>query len=70
VASGDTQQLNAYVQEHGLAQNELYWSIAQAILEMSDPKSQERTLLEALVAWGRGRTTRVEMQPALFSEKG
>jgi hypothetical protein len=29
--------------------------VAQTILEMADPKSRERTLLEAIVAWGRGK---------------
>ncbi len=53
--AGDTEKLAAYVQGHGLSQNELFWAVAQAVLEMSDPKTKERTLLEALVAWGRGK---------------
>jgi putative DNA methylase len=52
--AGDTEQLNDYVQQYGLNQNELFWAVAQAILEMADPKTKERTLIEALVAWGRG----------------
>jgi hypothetical protein len=39
----------------GLGQNDLFWDVAQAVLEMAPAKSRERTLLEALVAWGRGR---------------
>jgi putative DNA methylase len=52
--AGDTEKLNDYVQQYGLNQNELFWAVAQAILEMADPKTKERTLIEALVAWGRG----------------
>ncbi len=57
-SSGDTVVLRTYVDEQGLAHNELFWTVAQAVLEMSDPKSRERTLLEAVVAWGRGREAR------------
>jgi adenine-specific DNA methylase len=56
---GDTTKLRDYADEQGLRQNELLWTVAQAVLEMSDPKSRERTLLEALVAWGRGTVARV-----------
>jgi len=54
--AGDTADLAGYVQRYGLSQNELFWAVAQAVLEMSAPKTKERTLLEALVAWGRGKT--------------
>lgn len=54
-AAGNLDALNAYADQHGLRQNELFWAVAQAILEMADPKSRERTLLEAIMAWGRGR---------------
>ena len=60
-ASGDTAQFRAYADEFGLGQNELFWAMAQAILEMAEPKSRERTLLEAVVAWGRGSKTKDEM---------
>lgn len=53
-AGGETAKLRAYSDNHGLGQNELFWAVAQAILEMAEPKSRERTLLEAIVAWGRG----------------
>lgn len=53
--AGDTEKLTDYVQQHGLSQNDLFWAVAQAILEMAGPTTKERTLLEALVAWGRGK---------------
>jgi hypothetical protein len=54
-SSGQLDALADYVAEHGLRQNELFWAVAQAVIEMAEPQSKERTLLEALVAWGRGR---------------
>ena len=54
-AAGNLDDLNNYAAERGLSQNELFWSIAQAILEMANAGDRERTLLEALVAWGRGQ---------------
>jgi adenine-specific DNA methylase len=65
-ASGDTEKLRAYAQDRGLAQNDLFWEIAQAVLEMAPAKSRERTLLEAVVAWGRGKPELVKaIQPEL-----
>lgn len=52
--AGDLNTLNVYVGEKGLRQNELFWAMAQAVLEMASSQSRERTLLEAIVAWGRG----------------
>lgn len=54
-AAGNLDGVNAYADQNGLRQNELFWAVAQAILEMADAKSRERTLLEAIVAWGRGK---------------
>jgi putative DNA methylase len=64
--AGDTERLTAYVQQHGLSQNDLFWAVAQAVLEMADSKTKERTLLEALVAWGRGRPEGTATQPSLI----
>ena len=55
-----TMPLRAYVRDCHLGQNDLFWAAAQAVLEMAEPKSRERTLLEAVVAWGRGRPTEPE----------
>jgi hypothetical protein len=69
-ASGDTGKLRAYAEDRGIAQNDLLWAIAQAVLEMTPAKSRERTLLEAVVAWGRGRPAEMQaVQPELL-EKG
>ena len=54
-SAGQLDAVNGYVAEKGLRQNDLFWAMAQAVLEMALPKSKERTLLEALVAWGRGK---------------
>ena len=68
-ASGDMGKLRAYAEDRGLAHNDLFWTVAQAVLEMAAPKSRERTLLEAVVAWGRGRppSTLLAEQPALLA---
>ena len=49
-AAGDTVKLRAYIEDRGLAQNDLFWAVAQAVLKMSTPRSKERVLLEVLVA--------------------
>ena len=66
-ASGETAKLLTYVEDRGLAQYDLFWAVAQAVLEMAAPKSKERSLLEAVVAWGRGKPAEVEkpVQPEL-----
>jgi hypothetical protein len=65
-AAGDLERVRVYAAEHGLGENDLFWSMAQAILEMAEPKSRERALLEAIVAWGRGRSAG---QPAAVQER-
>ena len=55
-AAGNLDALNEYAAARGLRQNELFWAVAQAVLEMAAPQSRERTLLEAVVAWGRGKS--------------
>jgi adenine-specific DNA methylase len=69
-AAGALDRLNQYVAEQGLRQHELFWAVAQAILEMAEAKSRERTLLEAIVAWGRGKAPSAEgaTQPALLED--
>ncbi len=61
-SAGQLDALNAYAVEKGLHQNDLFWAVAQAVLEMAAPQSRERTLLEALVAWGRGRKMPASIQ--------
>lgn len=61
-SAGDTQRLADYAAERGLGQNSLFWAVGQAVLEQAEPQSRERTLLEALVAWGRGRVVPPEMR--------
>lgn len=59
-SAGDTGRLADYVAERGLGQNSLFWAVGQAVLEQAELQSRERTLLEALVAWGRGRVAQPE----------
>jgi adenine-specific DNA methylase len=67
-ADGNLDALNAYAAEKGLHHNDLFWAVAQAVLEMAAVKSRERTLLEAVVAWGRGKMpTTLAEQPALLT---
>jgi len=54
--------LNEYAAAKGLRHNDLFWEVAQAVLEMAAPKSRERTLLEAVVAWGRGPAVGAEVE--------
>ena len=54
-AAGNLDALATYAAEKGLRSNDLFWEVAQAALEMAAPKSRERALLEAIVAWGRGK---------------
>lgn len=66
--NGSLDQLNSYAAEKGLRQNDLFWAVAQAILEMAPAQSRERTLLEAIVAWGRGKT--VAQEPEQLTIRG
>jgi hypothetical protein len=67
--AGNLDALNDYAAEKGLRHNDLFWEVAQAILEMAAPKSRERTLLEAVVAWGRGKAPEPSVvQPHLLPE--
>lgn len=55
-SGGQLEAVADYVTAHGLGpDNEAFWAMAQSVLEMSDSKTRERTLLESLVAWGRKR---------------
>lgn len=59
-AAGNLEALNEYAAGKGLHHNELFWAVAQAVLEMAAVKSRKRTLLEAVVAWGRGKAPEQE----------
>jgi putative DNA methylase len=69
--AGDAGKLREYLDQHGLMQSELFWTVAQAVLEMSEPKARGRTLLESIIAWGRGRQTQTAAprQESLFTEE-
>ena len=54
-ASGDVKRAAAYADGQGLGQNDLFWRVAQAFVEMGALQSRERSVLEAIISWGRGR---------------
>ena len=45
----DRAQLNAYLTEHGIQENDLFKSVVQALIEMNPPGSDERALLETII---------------------
>ncbi|GAG64383.1 unnamed protein product, partial [marine sediment metagenome] len=51
--NGDIKQVEDYVLKHLLIENKLFWAVTQAILEMSNPNTKERTLIEALISWAK-----------------
>ena len=64
-AEGRPADARAYLDRTALTENESFWAVAQSVLEMADAKSRERSVLEALVAWGRPRTAdAADGQPA------
>jgi hypothetical protein len=54
-ASGDVTRAAYYADQQGLGQNDLFWRVAQAFVEMGALQSKERATLEAIISWGRGR---------------
>ena len=50
---GDIKHVEEYVQANAIKENNLFWSVAQSIVEMSEPNTKERTLLEAIISWAR-----------------
>ena len=55
-AAGQVDVVAEYASAHGLGpENDAFWAMAQSVLEMAEHKTRERTLLEALVSWGRRR---------------
>lgn len=69
--AGDASKLREYLDQHGLMQSELFWTVAQAVLEMNDLKAKGRSLLESIIAWGRGKQARsaARVQASLFREE-
>ena len=47
--AGDKAEINIYLAEHGLRENNLFKSVSQALIEMSPQGSDERSLLEAII---------------------
>ena len=47
--AGERAQINVYLSEHGLHENNLYRSVIQALIEMSSQGSSERSLLETII---------------------
>jgi putative DNA methylase len=72
-AAGDSTRFRTYLTDTGLADNDLFWEVGQAILEMAEPKSRERNLLEAVVSAGNpkkhAQADNVGHQPSLWTEE-
>ncbi len=68
-AAGNNDGAHEYVRRHGLRENDPFWAVAQAVLEMAEPRSRERSHLEAVVAWGRGRPATPTAQEQSFLEQ-
>ena len=64
-SAGNLDALNVYAAAKGPRHNDLFWAVAQAVLEMAAPKSRERTLLEAVVAWGGKEAPMVQQERLL-----
>lgn len=45
---GDQGKVNGYIDERGLQRNALFTQILQALIELADAGSEERSILEAL----------------------
>jgi ribA/ribD-fused uncharacterized protein len=54
-ATGDVTRAAIYADRLGLGNNDLFWRVAQALVEMGALQSKERSMLEAIISWGRGR---------------
>jgi len=54
--AGDREQVNAYLTEHGLRENDLFKSVVQALIEISLQGSDERSLLETIMNYDSGQS--------------
>ncbi len=73
--AGDKIEINTYLAEHGLHENDLFKSVIQALIETSPQSSDERSLLETLINYepgqlvstgGSGQSTKVVEQQLTF----
>jgi adenine-specific DNA methylase len=56
--AGDVQEVNRYMEERGLRHNELFGRVFQAIIELADEGSKERSMLESISNHLKNGTTR------------
>jgi len=45
---GDVHKVDEYLDDHGLRRQELFWRLLQSLIELSEPGSDERSILESL----------------------
>ena len=64
--TGEEARVNAYLDARGLWKNELFASVLQAVLEMSEHGSEERALLEKIQNHVRGRGQPVRVQESFL----
>ena len=63
---GDQGKVNNYLDERGLQRNALFAQILQALIELAEAGSEERSLLEALSNHLASRDTVSSLQPRLL----
>ena len=63
---GDQGKVNSYIDERGLQRNALFAQILQALIELADARSEERSILEALSNHIASRSEVSSLQYRLF----
>jgi adenine-specific DNA methylase len=62
---GDVHKVDEYLDEHGLRRHELFRRVLQSLIELSKPRSDERSLLESLSNHIGAKGARRSEQPTL-----
>ena len=66
--TGDQTLISTYLTEHGLRENDLFKSVAQALIEMNPQGSDERGLLEAIINYNPNLSARDTEQQLTIKE--
>ncbi len=66
--AGDVVKVDDYLNSRGLRTNALFAPVLQAVIEMADAGSEERSILESLSNHVQGRSVRAAYQPELPTE--
>jgi hypothetical protein len=66
--AGDVVKVDEYLNSKSLRTNALFPPVLQAVIEMADAGSEERSILESLSNHVQGRSVRAAYQPELPAE--